>query len=264
MTADNLSSAIDSIPPSESESFLVDITTFTHESLLILFKLLSSPSRQNRRITYIYTSARDYSTSEAGDQKWLSKGIVEIRSVLGFVGEVMPARKNHLIVLVGYEHERASRLIESFEPNRLSLGHGRAGSVTSPSHYEANRYFHRLVLNAAARYANVTSFEFSCNDPYEARDAILAQATSTPDSNHIVAPMNTKISTLGCALATVRDPTIQLCYAQPSQYNYESYSASGESCYLFDHDELLPNVRVSPAVGGSSVVADAVVDRFQS
>jgi hypothetical protein len=51
--------------------------------------------------------------------------------------------------------------------------------------------------------------------------------------------MNTKISTVGCALAAWEDRAIQLCYAQATRYNYAHYSTPGDTCYVFDLPELV-------------------------
>ena len=41
------------------------------------------------------------------EAKWLSRGIGEVRSILGYSGTLKPSRSNLLIVIVGYEYERA-------------------------------------------------------------------------------------------------------------------------------------------------------------
>ena len=64
-------------------------------------------------------------------EKWLSKGVKEIRSVLGFPGEILPSRKNHLIVLTGYEYERAKTIIDILQPYSLALGFGEASNVNA-------------------------------------------------------------------------------------------------------------------------------------
>ena len=56
--------------------------------------------------------------------------------------------------------------------------------------------------------------------------------------NNILAPMNTKLSTIACALASLECLPLQICYAQPLQYNYENYSKAGNTCYLIDFDSL--------------------------
>jgi len=239
LTADNLDSALKLISTDAQLRYLVDITTFTHESLLILFKLLCLRKKPDDKVTFVYTGASDYSTTEKTEDKWLSKGVGDIRSVLGYPGEVLPSKKDQLIILVGYEHQRASKLIESFEPDKISLGYGRAGSETVEKHRDANSHFKNLVAKVATMYGAVEEFEFPCNEPLDAKKSILERVQATPAHNHIVTPMNTKLSTIGCALAAIEDETIQLCYAQALQYNYKSYSSPGDTCYLLDFSALL-------------------------
>ncbi len=233
-TADALYNALKKIPD-ENYHYLIDITTFTHESLLMLFRLLTELKKNKCKFTFVYTGATNYGIDQENlKDKWLSKGIHNIRSVLGYPGELLPSRKDHLIVLVGYEHERASRLIEDYEPNKISLGFGRSKSIVDSQLQEAQSHFNKLAKEISAKYGSDCDFEFSCNDPSDARDEILKCIETTPDHNHIIAPMNTKISTIGCALATIEDPTIQLCYAQPTHYNYKHYASPGDTCYLIN------------------------------
>lgn len=240
-TADSLGDAFRAIVRTAPQTFLVDITTFTHEQLLILLRLLSFRLQKKDKVLCAYTCAAEYSANSARlEEKWLSKGVADVRSVLGYPGEYMPSRKAHMVVLAGYEHERASKLIEVYEPSLISLGHDKAGSSTDPKHYEPNRRFHALVRESAARYALVEDFEFPCNDPWGTKEAILRQLATHLGYNAVVAPMNTKISTVGSALATLEDDTIQLCYAQALQYNYRGYSRPGETCHLFELPELSP------------------------
>ena len=88
---------------------------------------------------------------------------------------------------------------------------------------------------------HTADFEFACNDPQDAKEAILGCIQATGDCNHVIAPMNTKISTIASALLALADDEIQLCYAQAALYNYENYSIPGDTCYILDFQELLSN-----------------------
>lgn len=233
--ADNMQKAISSVGESRPNNFLVDITAFTHESLLILVKLLQTFLHKGNNVQFVYTSALDYAVGMKPEDKWLSKGIGEIRSVLGYPGILRPSRKVHLIVLVGFEGERAAKLIEAYEPTVVSLGFGSAGESISNSLHEVNVTFHKKLF---AMYRNVLDFSFSCVDPWEAKKSIDAQKAKLPDHNVVIAPMNTKISTIGAALSAFSDESIQLCYAHAKQYNWENYSLPGDECYFFDLPEL--------------------------
>jgi hypothetical protein len=238
VTADAWMAAIQNMPKQRPRNFLCDITTFTHESLLILLKILSNSYQDGDSFMFVYSSAEDYDSPRTGHDKWLSKGVQDVRSVLGYPGIIRPSKKTHLIILVGYEHERATRLIQEFEPNMISLGRSGEGTSTSEKHLASNIRFHQLATEMAAKYAPVKTFEFPSNDPWGTKNAILAQGKCLEGYNVVVAPMNTKLSTIGCALAAWEDESIQLCYAQPIQYNYANYSTPGNTCYILDVPEL--------------------------
>jgi hypothetical protein len=222
----------------EPKNCLVDITTFTHEELLILFKVISTLKRREDKVFFSYVNAEEYSIGLPQESKWLSKGVSEIRSVLGYSGELLPSKKNHLIIIVGYEHERASQLIAYFEPNKLSLAFGVAETATSDKNHAANAYFHHLLVNTASIYGNIGEFKISCNNPLPAKQVILEYLDANAEYNNILVPMNTKLSTIACALASFEKPSLQLCYAQPLQYNYLNYSKPGKTCYFIYYDSL--------------------------
>jgi hypothetical protein len=240
LTADKMAELLPPINSQNVSSILIDVTTFTHEFLLIFLRLLRNSIHQKQiaRILLAYTGASDYGIGANVASKWLSKGVREVRTVLGYPGNNLPSRKTHLIALVGYENERASRMIEILEPNSIALGFGRAGSETTEKNREANQHFHRLVSIMAASFAKVESFEIFCNNPVQTYRAIMAQARKADGRNVMLAPMNNKMSTLGAALAGFASEDIQICYAPVLEYNYFNYSKPGKHCYLIELPEL--------------------------
>ena len=239
LTADNIHNALKSVKKKSPQRYLIDITTFRHESLLILVNLLRQMTTTEDRIDLLYVSASDYSIGDAIADKWLSKGVAEVRSILGYSGDFSPSKKMHLVIIVGYEYQRASALIDILEPNQLSLGLGKPLTATDEKHKAAQEFFYKLLKNMMMLRGNVDEFEFSCNDPLETRDAILLQSKKFSDYNVVVAPMNTKLSTVGAGLATFIDNEIQLCYAQAEQYNNHGYSSPGTNCYMFELSKYL-------------------------
>lgn len=241
-SATNIVSALDGLHATNSENYLVDITTFTHETLLILFRVLYERAKPKYGVTLAYATAREYCPDVARENKWLSYGVSDVRSVLGYPGEVLPGRQNHLIVLVGYEASRASELVRTYEPDIVSLGYGAPGSGTESANEGSSQFFAKLLRETIATYCSVNEFTFASNDPINTRDSVLDQVKSTPSCNHIVAPMNTKISTVGAALAAIQNQSIQLCYARALKYNTSNYSSPGENCYLMDLSALLKTI----------------------
>lgn len=146
----------------------------------------------------------------------------------------MPSRKTHLILIVGYEHERAAGIIEAIEPNSIALGYGRSGSATTEKDKDANELYLHLVEQMATSFADVNCFEIPCDDPEGTRDEIQSQIKKAGDSNILLAPMNNKLSTIGAVWAALHDENVQMCYAQTLRYNYSDYSSPGSHCYMFD------------------------------
>lgn len=249
ISADNLKESLENCLL-KADNILVDITTFTHELLLILVKLLSFMVKKNTKVKFVYTGAESYGLTQEGEDRdekseaiWLSKGVSDIRNVLGFAGEIYSSKETHLIILVGFEYERALELIREYEPNYLTLGFGRPGGSISEKHQKANKRFHSLLNELTSSWQHAVNFEFSCDDPIESRDAICQQVQKYPDTNVVIAPMNTKISTLGAYLANQQNDAIQICYAKPSVYNYANYSTPGNSCYIFELPEIFNTTR---------------------
>ncbi|NQU24875.1 MAG: hypothetical protein HQ567_26630 [Candidatus Nealsonbacteria bacterium] len=233
-SADNIADALETCRSDSHQRVLVDVTTFTHESLLILAELLGTVFSGEDDVLFVYTIADKYAPSLPDEEKWLSKGIKGIRSVLGFPGSVLPGRGIHLILLHGLEPERSVSLIADYEPEFLSLGGSdEASTLADKDLLAANRRVHREVLTVAKNTVDLEEFPFLANDPEESCQAIQERARQRDDLSVIVAPMNTKLSALGAGLAARDNPAIQICYVQPVTYNYESYSEPSDMCYLF-------------------------------
>lgn len=233
-TADQMSGALDEfVTCGEIKSILLDITTFTHESLLIIIQLLHLKFL-NINITCIYSNAKEYSSINKVEEKWLSKGITEIRSVLGYAGSILPAKKTHLILIVGYEYERATSIINELEPNSISLGFGKSDNATTQKNQDANEHYVKLVERMTTNYINIDRFEIKCNNPYETQREIGEKCKKIENANILIVPLNNKISTIGVALAALENDDIQVCYAPAQIYNYYNYSEPGDMCYIFN------------------------------
>jgi len=236
LTADNIKeNIIDYIQIERKKNILVDTTTFTHETLLILIKLLAIHCR-NLKITCIYTSAKEYSVGDDIKNKWLSKGIEEVRAVLGYPGNLVPLKKTHLIVIVGYEYERAISMINILEPNCLSLVYGKSENATVEKDKEANSHYSDLVIEMSPSYQEINKFDIPCNDPQKTCMILEKHIRKHKNENILIAPMNNKISTIGVALLALKNDNLQLCYGPALTYNIKNYSTPGEKCYIFDID----------------------------
>ena len=207
----------------------IDITTFTRESLLILMKYLWLRMESWHEYVLFYNRATEYSLGVSQQDKWLSRGIKEVRSVIGYPGTLFPTRPIHLVVLTGFEDERAVRLVSECEPSYVSLGVADPDDAHTEQHQRINEDCRRRVANMSG---NVEYFTFSAYSLVRAYNAINAQVSKFDDRNSIVAPMNTKISTIGASLVGLQDPDVQLCYAQADLYNFRNYSAASDDVHV--------------------------------
>lgn len=109
---------------------------------------------------------------------WLSRGVKDVRSVLGFPGTMLPSRKLHLIILTGFEVERASEVILRYRPASMSIGLGAKEQSISDSHHSKNKeFFDGITAFATSKnYSTdeVSQFAFSCISPTETKGQLVA------------------------------------------------------------------------------------------
>lgn len=209
---------------------LVDTSTFTHENLLILLRILIFKKSQIKNLYLGYVGAENYDIYQPDpDLKWLSSGINTIRSIVGYPGVISPARNNHLIVMFGFESSRTQILIDHLEFNELSLGFGPKDDSITDKHYWLNRSRHEKLLN---RYSHAHSFSFGLTDPWQAQKDIEQQINKFPDHNVVIVAMNNKISTIGAGLTAIDNSKIQIIYAKPIEYNTNGYAEPKNEAFI--------------------------------
>lgn len=217
----------------ETINVLIDITTFTHETLLVCLKTLYCNSMISS-ITCLYLNASEYCKNKPVEQKWLSKGAKSIHPIFRYSGMLYPSLETHLILIVGYEYERAFEVIAQIEPNSLTLVYGSIEDAITEKDKSANQHYNHLLEEMAFEYSNVESCAINCYDPQKTSKALSDIYSKYSDKNIIVVPMNNKMSTIGVFLSEIENDDIQVCYAPAVIYNEENYSEPGNDCYIYD------------------------------
>lgn len=204
----------------------IDFTALRREELLILVRGLADRCTRDQlsHISGLYVSARTM-----GD--WLSGEVVDIRSVVGYPGEISPARPTTLIALMGFETNRARAIIEAYEPSRVLLGMPALQGSINEHLYERNSEVLRRVSEDFGPLISST-FEFSANDPAKAIVELDAIIDGCGDDNIVLAPLHTKISTIAAGVVANKNTKIQICYAAVDDYNEDAYSDAGDEAYL--------------------------------
>jgi hypothetical protein len=207
---------------------LVDVTTFTREVLLILIKVLSlSEISKNIYVNLVYTPAESYPC------EWLTKGVRQIRSIFGYSGMNYPSKKHLLVILNGFETERTEEVINSFEANKILLGKpSKPHSINDKLNEISEEKFQYIKQKYYSSLIN--EFEFSCleiNETVEKIEDIIDQYSS--EYNIVIAPLNNKVSTIGCAIVAIKNEDVQICYASANQYNINAYSKGSEYFLIY-------------------------------
>ena len=211
---------------SDYQNILVDISTFTRESLLILIKVLEQNKQSHQKFQLVYTCAEDTSTN-------LSYNPIELRSVMGYMGEMKPALPLHLVIMLGFEYERAQQVIDEYEPDYISIGYGSSTESISSDLRKLNIEFKEKLISI---YTNnvIHQFEHSLVDPFNTAEELAEIIDQKTGCNTVIVPLNNKISTVGAGLLAINRPEIQICYTQMGKYNIENYSKASDQCYLID------------------------------
>ncbi len=210
----------------KNKNILVDISTFTRESLLILIKALYDNKQHYKNCQLVYTCATH--TSEN-----LSYDLVEIRTVMGFLGEMKPTKPLHLVILAGFEYERARQVIDAYEPDYISIGYGSDTESISSDLHKLNIKFKEKLISIYTSDV-VSQFPHSLIDPYRTALQLAEIVNERSECNTVIVPLNTKISTVGAGLLAIKQPEIQICYTQMAKYNVENYSQASNEFYVFN------------------------------
>lgn len=217
-----------------SLNIIIDVTTFTREILLILFKAINREQYISKsHIRLVYTPAENYPCD------WLTKGVRYIRSIFGYSGMILPSKKLMLVILNGFENERTEEIINSFEPNAILLGKPSCeDSINDKLNARGNEKFEYVKQ----RHISIIQeeFEFSCIE-VDKTVTVLEKLVKKyeEDYNIILSPLNNKISTIAVALVALKNENIQVCYASANQYNINEYSIPSDYFLIFDMNEFL-------------------------
>lgn len=203
-------------------TWIADITTMTHEMLLVMVAASDEIIPIWEDLTIVYNVAAQYSGNDETHSKWISRGIREVRSVIGYPGSWSPGEPTTLVALPGFDAERMRRLVEDVEPDRLIVGIACPSGDRHPWSAEKNRLIAERLL--ATRDGH--TFDYPALNPLAAVDAVLREVDPI-SGNILLAPLNSKISTVAVAGLARRRTAWQVCYAPAIIYNPDYATASG-------------------------------------
>ncbi|MCY4348118.1 MAG: hypothetical protein OXC17_15210 [Aestuariivita sp.] len=213
-------------------SVLLDITCFRREELLILVRSVVNYFNRTRleKTYFVYSVASSMGT-------WLSNSVREVRPVIGYPGDVSITKKTHLILLAGVEYHRALAVIQAYEPYSISLGTVPEDQAVNSEIFKRNEEL-RVWLKRNFEQV-LQTFHFPATDPMALKCQLRKFISEFSDYNVVIAPLNTKLSTLAAGALAVSKPEIQLCYAEVNVYNAGDYSTPSNDIVLVPAKKLL-------------------------
>ena len=234
-------------------SVTIDATCLPRELLGMLIFALSVRRENIEKANILYTYApsgdrEGYATQNQALQEgegWLSKGIVAIRSIVGYPGDFSSERKCHAIALVGHEFERMLEMLKAIEPSRCSLGNEEGSSSTV---YSAGNYS-EVVANSLRKDVavpkEIVQIDFHANSIEKTLEGLKRIDVRPDEENTVLIAMNTKLSFIGAALYALQERSIRMIYSVPERYNPSYCIGAGETKSI-DITEYLNQANTTP------------------
>ena len=224
---------LNEIIQNDIDSIIVDISTFTREALLILINQIYAYKDKFCNVIFLYNIVEKYFNEDLPSKMWLSKGCKDVRNVIGYAGKIIPDKELYLVLLTGYEIERATRLIDILEPDRLVMGN--SNEPINEIHDKAMCYINKKFLDWEKNLLFIPNetFDFSCKDLCKTVN-ILKKITKSQKNSYIIAPLNSKISTIAVSIVALLNRNIQVCYSIPEIYNLKGNSTLSNHLIFID------------------------------
>ena len=225
-----------------TSNLTVDISCLPRELLGMLLFLVSVWRKKFSNVRVVYVSAPDGGYASQNllrpeSDRWLSKGVSGVRSIVGFPGTFRGDWPCHLIVLAGHEIERILEIIEYVEPSRLTISAERVGSSTVESARDLSSKVAE-ELKGRIQVPHIGGIEFSSSSIEEVVKSLDAAQLGASMENVALVAMNTKVSFVGAAMFGLANRRVRMVYAVPRVYNPLYCEGVGKT-YQFDITKLI-------------------------
>jgi hypothetical protein len=199
-----------STPDWASKRVLVDITTMPREVIWWSFRTLQAAGST---VSYIYYRPGRYAS------EWVTRDTERPRLVYQSSGVSEFGRDTCLLIVSGFDIDRAAQMIQLFEPASVLIG---LQAGTQFDNQTKNIERHRAAL---ARSPYITYFDIDAYSPDHGL-ASMEAATAAPRKqyNMVAASLGPKLSAVALYHLHCKDTNLALAYAPSRQFNL-GYSA---------------------------------------
>ena len=194
---------------------VLDITTMPRE---VIWWSLSFLLEAGCELHYVYHRPQSYSS------EWLTRDTDRPRLVYQHSGIAKLGKPTALLLLNGFDTERAEQMIQFFEPRLLLVGLQRGKQFENEErNLKRGERFGELIRN-------IKTFEIDAYSVDHGFSAIVEQVKPLlPDYNIIAASLGPKTSAIAMFRVIAEFPEIALAYAPSRQFNIGYSSGIGDS-----------------------------------
>jgi hypothetical protein len=199
----------------EPKCITIDISTFTKPYIFILLRELTKLLGNNRiRVAYTRTDYTKYGRDEKGKFKGLSWGVRSSEAIPYFEGNGIYYDRKLLVTFLGYEKDRAERILEKIKPDITYW------IIGTPPGYSKDKVFPSERLNKDLLKLYTTDgnkFRQNAYDPFETKRILEKICRENPNCSITISPLGTKAQALGIFLFALENPRIspRIFYATP-------------------------------------------------
>ena len=195
---------------------LVNLTTMPREAIWMTLRALQDNASE---VDYIYYYPKKYSDS------WLTKDHGPPRLLPQQSGYAMFGVPTVLLISVGYDAQRANRLVHFFEPERVLLGIYTGSPLSKSGHVREE-----LSRFTSSWSAENEVFELDASSSDHGFSELLKQARRfTNDSNVLLTSLGPKLSAVALYRLHRCFPQMGLVYVPSKRYNKDYSSGVGDS-----------------------------------
>ena len=193
----------------------VDISTMPRDIIWSVFWMLE---RKGVSAKYVYHSPAEY----GGDR--LSRGPRPPRMIYKLSGEVLPSDPTALLLVLGYDIQRARRLIRWYAPKRIIVG------IQVGDRFERNQDLMGRHLGEFKQDHDVFSFELDAYAEDRGRGAIIKAIRDVSEhENVIMSSLGPKLTSVAIYEVQREFPRFGLAYAPANEFSDDYSSGIGDS-----------------------------------
>ena len=220
-------------PDISEMSIVFDFSVMVKPYFFILLKLLSI-HKKVKKIFLLYTEPKTYVVKKINfeklDDAYFTKGSnTPPKDMLSFSGSLDSLKADALVILLGFEGQRAKEITNEINPDVIIPING------FPSYRPEFKDISILLNDEILKETEISkNLQYApSNNPFETKNELVSIYQNKKRKYNIsIAPLGPKPMALGCCLFVLENPECRVVYPYPQEYNPKA-SSGYEKTWLF-------------------------------